>query len=352
MPLIRRISSEKQIEANRQNARRSTGPRTPAGKARAALNALDHGRYAHSPEAAMNALGEDPEDFRRLLDELTESYQPANAAERLQLERIAWLHWEDRRNHYTRLWKLAYKQEEMRLERERQWLAANSRNCAASRDELMETGLINRPDSPAKFSQLLEYVGTLIGSIQKKDFTLDYTPLVQLIYGKSPNVRGNTILNHLHACAESSRQGSLDETAHLSLLKALYEEERDLLTAQDVYFQAHVEISPARRNATLAAGWDDRPLIFEGNALSRQLERAYRIFFAMRQARKSGAADPEPPPAEPFPDPLAGTAERPARPEREGEKEGSAKTSLFWRDEATRLLKTSNLAASPQKRSR
>jgi hypothetical protein len=37
------MATEKQIAANRRNARRSTGPRTPAGKARAALNALTHG---------------------------------------------------------------------------------------------------------------------------------------------------------------------------------------------------------------------------------------------------------------------------------------------------------------------
>jgi hypothetical protein len=35
-----------QVRANRANARRSTGPRTAAGKARSSLNALKHGLYA------------------------------------------------------------------------------------------------------------------------------------------------------------------------------------------------------------------------------------------------------------------------------------------------------------------
>lgn len=37
------MASKRQIEANRKNARRSTGPRTDAGKARASRNARRHG---------------------------------------------------------------------------------------------------------------------------------------------------------------------------------------------------------------------------------------------------------------------------------------------------------------------
>ena len=37
------MTSPRQLEANRANARASTGPKTQAGRARAALNALRHG---------------------------------------------------------------------------------------------------------------------------------------------------------------------------------------------------------------------------------------------------------------------------------------------------------------------
>ena len=37
------MTSERQAEANRQNAQKSTGPRTPAGKAVVTLNGIKHG---------------------------------------------------------------------------------------------------------------------------------------------------------------------------------------------------------------------------------------------------------------------------------------------------------------------
>ncbi|HEX5228618.1 MAG TPA: hypothetical protein VFW44_12950 [Bryobacteraceae bacterium] len=62
---------------NRQNARHSTGPRTPAGKRRSSLNALRHGLTA----ASAILPSEDRDAFeahrRRFFDE----YQPATATE-------------------------------------------------------------------------------------------------------------------------------------------------------------------------------------------------------------------------------------------------------------------------------
>jgi hypothetical protein len=62
-----RPTSVGQIEANRRNALRSTGPRTPAGKQASRLNALRHGLRASE---VIIPGQEDPEEFEATLSEL------------------------------------------------------------------------------------------------------------------------------------------------------------------------------------------------------------------------------------------------------------------------------------------
>jgi hypothetical protein len=87
------MASDNQITANRENARLSTGPKTPDGKAHSARNATRHGllsREAVLPE-------EDPEEFRELLASLEDEFQPATPSEQLLVESMASAQWRLRR---------------------------------------------------------------------------------------------------------------------------------------------------------------------------------------------------------------------------------------------------------------
>jgi len=82
----RRPVSLKRLAANRANAAKSTGPRTPQGKAHSSQNARKH-IFTGSTFAVVRL--EDLQEIARLRDDLIAVYQPANSQELFALERVA-----------------------------------------------------------------------------------------------------------------------------------------------------------------------------------------------------------------------------------------------------------------------
>ncbi len=87
------MATEAQINANRQNAEKSTGPRTPEGKAAVSQNALKHGLFA-SPTVIS---GEDQADFDLHHDAMFGEMRPVGVMETMLAERIISLSWRLRR---------------------------------------------------------------------------------------------------------------------------------------------------------------------------------------------------------------------------------------------------------------
>src|SRR5215203_5888596 len=87
------MTSEKKAEANRRNALKSTGPRTPEGKAAVRLNALRHG--LRSEEILLP--GEDEQALRELDEYLRAELQPVGELENLLIDRVVAAYWRLRR---------------------------------------------------------------------------------------------------------------------------------------------------------------------------------------------------------------------------------------------------------------
>ena len=87
------MSSLKQIEANRRNALKSTGPTTPEGKERSRCNAVRHGFTAETVIAAL----EDPEDYQAFEAAVIADYDAETAVERELVLRLASVLWRLRR---------------------------------------------------------------------------------------------------------------------------------------------------------------------------------------------------------------------------------------------------------------
>ncbi len=87
------MTTEAQIEANRANAQKSTGPRTPEGKAAVAQNAVTHGLLART--AVLH--GEDWEEHTCFSEDLLNELYPDGVMEQELADRIVSLSWRMRR---------------------------------------------------------------------------------------------------------------------------------------------------------------------------------------------------------------------------------------------------------------
>lgn len=87
------MATQAQVDANRRNAQRSTGPRTRKGKAVAAGNALKHGLLA----TAVLLEDEDAQLFQEQRDAIRARLDPEGALEDVLVERIVGCAWRLRR---------------------------------------------------------------------------------------------------------------------------------------------------------------------------------------------------------------------------------------------------------------
>jgi len=81
--------SEAQLNANRANAKKSTGPKTIEGKTRSSMNSYKHGITARR----VVLDNEDHDQFERLLNDYRSRFQPADGYELRVVDDLCVLHW-------------------------------------------------------------------------------------------------------------------------------------------------------------------------------------------------------------------------------------------------------------------
>jgi hypothetical protein len=86
---VKTMCSEKQTEANRLNAQKSTGPKTPDGKAKVSQNAITHGLCSTRPVLST----ENPEQYDQFRDDFFRRYAPEGALENVLAERAVNTFW-------------------------------------------------------------------------------------------------------------------------------------------------------------------------------------------------------------------------------------------------------------------
>jgi hypothetical protein len=331
MPISKSISKSRprtaaQRAASRANSRKSTGPKTLAGRRAASLNALKDGAWAEAATRpmwqTMAELGEDPARYRSLLRDVLNSYPPQSPLELRLCEDITQLILNSERIQQAKEARLVRTYQRLESSREKQLRELErSASYNALQSEVLEVGLRRAPDSPAKFSDSASCLERLQARVKSGDFS-DETEL-NALYGNQPTLRGAGIINAFRALAENPADG--DAAASLRLM--ILEEMRDVAADGQLYYKEHVHISRAMRLECLAPAADREYLQLQrqADAVDRQLERKIKLLLKM-QATRPAAGDVRtqlPATAEP---PLA-WLEAWARPAAKAAARGAAKVS-------------------------
>jgi hypothetical protein len=128
------MASPAQILANRENAQRSSGPKTQEGKQNSSRNAVRHGLTG----TQIIMPGEDASAYEQIRQGLHESHAPANEAERILVDQIA-----------ANAWRL------MRAQRVEAAFFAKLAEGASDPDTAIATAFIEKPK---ELSRMHRYV--------------------------------------------------------------------------------------------------------------------------------------------------------------------------------------------------
>ena len=332
-----------QLNARRENAQKSTGPRTPQAKRRSCQNARKHGLYSNANffwDAAL-ALGEDPREYNRLLRGLVLARRPADTLEMVLVEDITLLVWKKARLDRAEAAVQVRNLQQHDLERRRQFIQVGSEISDTLQSEVRQKGLRTRLDAPGKFEQILSLLNILAEMVAKNDFSSDMQEFLRGVYGEQPTLRGAGLYNNYFKLSKVQAGSQEVEDTKTLIRASLAEEISDVTQEYELFLHEHVENSRAARMAATApshAQW--AAIIRQQNALHRQLQQKIRLLAEIQQERKREE--------ERFLEKCEASLRRNAsEAPREGRQAANRKKMLNRGNEAKTLVKTNELADSP-----
>ena len=188
------------LAAARQNAQHSTGPRSPAAKQNSKLNALKHGGYVsdENRRQAMLALGEDPQEFENLKQELMSALGPGDALWEKQIEDLTWL--------YCRRERLERAEEGMRrraLQGIDDWQHRRQQEMArvtfdASQHEMLDVSLSESTDRGVALRRVLSFLELVREEIKQRTFRPRQYAVLESLYKGTTGWRVGLIFRLLH----------------------------------------------------------------------------------------------------------------------------------------------------------
>jgi len=303
------------LDAARQNAQRSTGPRSEAGKCHCRMNALKHGERSdpENQNAVMRALGEDPARFETLKQELRESFGSGDPFVEKQVDDLACLY--VRRDRIERaqtgLMRRALLEVEERQHRRRKEIEG----ATIAAGEAIDVRLEAPSDPAARLRLLLSLLGVIGAKVQARCFLPWQAAALKGCYAGKGGWRAGRIGHLLSVFADPDIAARLVEAPaepaglpceptevlwHKKLLRLLEAETASVekeFAYEEKLNEEKVEIE---RDACLApSGEEWRMLLRREEALDRAIDRKIKLILTLRKAaERTNAAELHSAPAE------------------------------------------------------
>jgi len=309
------VVTEKQVAANQQNAQKSTGPRTEQGKRVSSQNNFKHGYYAQIKPEAMAALHEDPLEKIRIHADLTNSYPPQNPSQQMVIDDLTEWRWHRLQVVRSRAATLGLKVRDVDRHRDLMHLQINHDVADVPQAEVLEKGLRNIADCPAKFEVLIAKFEALIEQAEALDYSQALPHLIA-VYGKQASPRGATIFNlfmdldRLEHEREAERKAGrpwpppgdliwkdkeyspkkgdepgsdrrLDRPCE-ALLMDLNMELHEVQTRYRYFIEDKVVVTAINRDAAIAPNRDSLTAVRELAIVDREIAAKIRLFMEMR----------------------------------------------------------------------
>jgi hypothetical protein len=294
------------LAAARHNAQHSTGPRSPAAKQNSKLNALKHGIYVsdENQRLAMRALGEDPEQFQTLTEELMSAFGPGDALWEKQIEDLAWLYW--RRD---RLERAQAGVKRRALQAIDDWQHRRQQEMARvtfdpSQHEMLDVNLSESTDRGVTLRRMLSFLELIREEVKQRTFRVRQYAVLESLYRDTIGWRQALIFSLLHRFgdpmyleaqqADEEEQQSLrkigfgyeppGEPEHQELLRLLEEEIASVREEFAYAEKANEERAAIERDACLAPEGETWSMMLRQEAaLDRSIDRKVRILLRLRK---------------------------------------------------------------------
>jgi hypothetical protein len=299
-------SSEARTAANRRNAQRSTGPRTPEGRKRSSRNARRHGEYSAKPWTPqfLETQGGNSAGWIKMYQQFLREWQPEGPAEALLVEDLANLYWAKTGLRRVQAAEAANDVQQGEFADERRELQ-RKREPSQLRDSTRVglAGLRSLPECPEKYGPALELIDRITELAVSGGKNSKFDPMFELLYGIHPT---NVGLDFQDVFRQFAADGKINSCANAeeirAKLRSLMAEERATLLAERDLDEREDEAEYVVAEDTFFvptqrwANFEDQDA-----ALDRRIEHKIRVLVALQRNRRARdrawwAAESEPEP--------------------------------------------------------